>query len=259
MSVDPTTRFSGRVDEYVKARPSYPQGVLPILRDACGLRATSVVADLGSGTGLFTKLLLESGATVNAVEPNDEMRAAAERLLGDAPGFKSVAGCAEKTTLGDASVDLVTAAQAFHWFDVETARVEIERIVRPPVSDAVSNVALVWNDRDAESTTFLREYEELLLSACPKYLELQGKANEVAKFDRMLGRGRWMRHTVPNEQRHDREGLVQRLLSSSYAPRADDPTYEATIGSLQAIFDHHAENGTVAMRYTTVLIIGRPA
>lgn len=256
---DPTKRFSGRVAEYVRARPSYPQGVLPILRDACGLRPGSVVADLGSGTGLFTKLLLESGATVHAVEPNDEMRAAAESMLSGAPRFTSVAGSAEATTLADSSVDLVTAAQAFHWFDVEKARVEITRIVRPPTSDAVNSVALVYNDRDVTSTAFLREYEELLVTACPKYRELQGKAEDEAKFDRMLGRGRWARHTVANEQQHDREGLVERLLSSSYAPRRGDASYEPTIDKLRAIFDRHVENGSVAMRYTTVLIVGRPA
>ena len=256
---DQTTRFTGRVDEYVKARPSYPKGVLPFLRDKCGLRATSVVADLGSGTGLFTQLLLESGATVHAVEPNDAMRAAAEALLDEKPGFRSVAGRAEATTLRDGSVDLVTAAQAFHWFDVELARVEIARIVRPPASDAMSNVALVWNDRDLDSTPFLREYEELLVSCCPKYRELQGKADDVAKFDRLLGRGRWQRHTVPNEQRHDREGLVQRLLSSSYAPRAGEPGHEEMLAKLREIFDQRAEKGTVVMRYTTVLIIGRAA
>jgi SAM-dependent methyltransferase len=255
---DQTTRFTGRVEDYVKARPTYPRGVLPFLRDSCGLRATSVVADLGSGTGLFTQLLLESGATVNAVEPNDEMRAAAEKILGGEPRFKSVAGRAEATTLADASVNLVTAAQAFHWFDAEAARVEIARIVRPPASDAVSNVALVWNDRDAESTPFLREYEELMRVGCPKYLELQGKAKDLAKFDRLLGRGRWARHTVANVQHHDREGLVERLLSSSYAPRAGEPRYEENVAELNAMFDRYAENGTVAMKYTTVLIVGRP-
>lgn len=257
---DATARFSGRVDEYVKARPSYPRGVLPILRDACGLSARSVVADLGSGTGLFTKLLLESGATVHAVEPNDEMRAAAERLLAaTAPNFRSVAGRAEATTLEDDSVNLVTAAQAFHWFDVEAARVEIARIVRPPVSDASGNVALVWNDRDVASTPFLRAYEELLVAGCPKYKALQGKANDVPKLDRLLGRGRWARHTVANEQRHDRAGLVERLVSSSYAPRPGEPNHDENIAELGAIFDRHAVAGTVTMLYTTVVVIGRPS
>ena len=257
---DQTARFSGRVDDYVKTRPSYPHGVLDVLREGCGLSAASVVCDLGSGTGLFTKLLLESGATVHAVEPNDEMRAAAETMLRDTPGFRSVAGRAEATTLEAASVDLVTAAQAFHWFDVDAAHREMRRILHPRAAgDAGSNVALVWNDRDLEATPFLREYEELLVRRCPKYRELQGKADSKDKFDALLGRGRWTRQAVANEQRLDREGLVSRLLSSSYAPRPAEPTHDETIAELQSIFDRRAEGGLVAMLYTTVVILGRPA
>lgn len=256
---DPTARFSGRVDDYVKTRPSYPRGVLDVLREGCGLSAASVVSDLGSGTGLFTKLLLESGARVHAVEPNDEMRAAAESLLRDAPGFRSVAGRAEATTLEDASVDLVTAAQAFHWFDVEAAHREMRRILRPRSTAMGSNVALVWNDRDLEATPFLREYEELLVRRCPKYRELQGKADSTDKFDALLGPDRWTRHAVANEQHLDRAGLMSRLLSSSYAPRPGEPTHDETIAELRALFDRRAEGGLVAMLYTTVVILGRPA
>jgi SAM-dependent methyltransferase len=254
---DQTTRFSGRVDDYVKTRPSYPEGVLDVLREECGLGPRAVVCDLGSGTGLFTKLLLETSATVHAVEPNDEMRAAAERMLATAPGFRSVAGRAEATTLPDASVDLVTAAQAFHWFDVEAAKREMRRILRPATGAA--NVALVWNDRELEADAFHRDYEELLVRRCPKYRELQGKADSVDKFDALLGAGRWTRRTVTNAQRLDREGLVGRLRSSSYSPRPGDPTHDETFAELGAIFDRHAEGGVVSMRYTTVVIVGRPA
>ena len=259
-AADPTGRFSGRVDDYVKTRPSYPHGVLDVLREHCGLSATSVVCDLGSGTGIFTKLLLESGAIVHAVEPNAEMRAAAESMLASRPGFHSVDGRAEATTLPEASVDLVTAAQAFHWFDVEAAHREMRRILRPSATNATNaNVALVWNDRDLEATPFLRAYEELLVRRCPKYRELQGKADSVGKFDALLGPRRWIRHAVANEQRLDRDGLVSRLLSSSYAPRPGEPTHDETIAELLAIFDRHAASGLVAMQYATVVIVGRPA
>jgi SAM-dependent methyltransferase len=254
-----TTRFSGRVDDYVKTRPSYPDGVLAILREECGLAPSSVVCDLGAGTGLFTKLLLESGATVYAVEPNDEMRAAAEQLLRETPGFRSVAGRAEATTLPDASVDLVTAAQAFHWFDVDEARREIRRIMRPVAASVAANVALVWNDRELSADAFHRDYEELLVRRCPKYRELQGKADSIDKFDALLGAGRWRRRTVPNEQRLDREGLVGRLLSSSYSPPRGEPSHDETFAELRAIFDRHAAEGAVTMRYETVVILGRPA
>jgi SAM-dependent methyltransferase len=257
--VDPTARFSGRAADYVKTRPSYPSGVLAILREICGLDADRVVADLGSGTGIFTALLLETGATVHAVEPNADMRAAAEAMLGNEPGFRSVSGPAEATTLPDASIDLVTAAQAFHWFDVERARAEMKRILRPTTSPGRPSVALVWNDRDLDATPFLRDYEALLVARCPKYRELQGKANSVDKFDALLGKGAWTRHVVPNEQRLDREGLVGRLLSSSYSPREGDPGHGETFAELRALFDRHAEGGEVAMLYETVMILGEPA
>jgi SAM-dependent methyltransferase len=255
---DPTGRFSGRVDDYVKTRPSYPHGVLDVLRERCGLSATSVVCDLGAGTGIFTKLLLESGARVHAVEPNAEMRAAAERMLEESPGFRSVEGRAEATALPDASVDIVTAAQAFHWFDVAATQREMRRILRPRATSAThDDVALVWNDRDLEATPFLRAYEALLVHRFPKYRELQGKADSIAKFDALLGAGGWTRHTIANEQRLDRDGLVSRLLSSSYAPRPGEPTHDETMTELRAIFDRHATNGLVSMLYTTVVIVGR--
>ncbi|MBX3193006.1 MAG: class I SAM-dependent methyltransferase [Labilithrix sp.] len=252
--MDPTQRFTGRVTDYAKTRPSYPEGVLAVLASACGLGASSVVADLGSGTGLFTQRLLESGATVYAVEPNDEMRRAAEQALGSSRGFRSVAGRAEATTLDDASVDVVTAAQAFHWFDLEPARAEMKRILRAP-----GRVALVWNDRDLVSTAFLRDYEALLVARCPKYQELQGKADATAKFDALLGAGAWSRHVVPNAQRLDREGLASRLLSSSYMPREGEPGHDEILAELGAIFDRHAQAGEVAMLYATVIIAGSPA
>jgi len=260
---DQSMLFSGRVEEYVKARPSYPVEVIPILRDACSLGPKAVVADLGSGTGLFTRRLLESGASVHAVEPNEEMRAAAEATLRTAPSFHSVAGSAEATTLPDACVDIVTAAQAFHWFDVERTRLEMIRILRnaAPAGSAsrLNNVALVWNDRHIDDTPLLSEYEALLQRTCPRYRALQGKTNDVQKYDALLGAGRWTKQTVPNEQRLDREGLVNRLLSSSYAPKVGEPEYETTVAELRAIFDRHSADGHVALLYTTVIIVGRPA
>ena len=251
--------FSGRVDDYVQTRPSYPRALLAVLRDSCELRAASVAADLGSGTGLFTRLILETGATVHAVEPNDEMRAAAEAMSKGEAGFHSVAGSAEATTLPDACVDLVTAAQAFHWFDVERTHAELRRILRTRAgARETGSVALVWNDRALDADGFHRAYEELLVRRCPRYRELQGKADTTAKFDALLGAGRWTRASVPNEQRLDREGLVGRLLSSSYAPRLGDPGHDETFAELRDLFDRHAEGGSIAMVYTTVAITGRP-
>lgn len=250
--MDPTARFSDRASDYVKARPSYPREMLGILRIECGLGERSVVADLGSGTGIFTRLLLESGARVHAVEPNDEMRAAAERDLGHDPRFFSVRGRAEATTLPPASVDLATAAQAFHWFDVEATRRELLRILRPG-----GHVALVWNDRDVASTAFLRDFEALLVSHCPKYPDLQGKADASSKFDVVFGSGRWKRNALPNDQRLDREGLVARVMSASYAPKTGTREHDAIVAALGSLHDRYAENGMVRIAYATVIVSGR--
>lgn len=254
VATDPTERFSDRASDYVRARPSYPGELLGVLRSECGLRERSVVADLGSGTGIFTRLLLESGATVHAVEPNDEMRAAAERDLGSISRFSSLRGRAEATTLPAKSVDLATAAQAFHWFDVEAARRELARILRPG-----GHVALVWNDRDTKSTPFLRAFEALLVAHCPKYHELQGKADSPEKFDAVFGPGRWKRSTLPNDQRLDRDGLVARVMSASYAPKPGTAEHEAIVDALGALYDRHSTSGGVRIAYATVVVHGRVA
>ncbi len=252
--MDPTKRFSARADVYAQARPTYPAQVLEILREHHGLHEGAVVADLGAGTGIFTRLLLEVGAIVHAVEPNDDMRAEAERTFAGHPRFSSVAARAEATTLATSSVDLVTAAQAFHWFDVEPTRREIVRVLRPE-----GHAAFVWNDRDLDGTAFLRDFEVVLQQHCPGYRELQGKSKGAAdKFDAFFGHGEWSRHTAPNAQRLDRVGLVRRVMSTSYAPRPGTKEHEALVAALEHLFDQHALEGAVTISYTAVVIGGRP-
>src|SRR5581483_5036963 len=157
-AIDPTQRFSSRVDKYTKYRPGYPPEIVELLRAQCGLTPSSVIADVASGTGLFTKLLLENGNEVYGVEPNAEMRKAGEEYLAGYPRFHSVAGKAEATGLPDHSFDFVTAAQAAHWFDQAGARREFVRVLKPG-----GWTVLVWNERCTDSTPSLRAYEELLL------------------------------------------------------------------------------------------------
>jgi SAM-dependent methyltransferase len=248
---DPTSRFSGRADAYEAARPSYPPALLDLLAREGGLRPGAAVCDLGSGTGIFTRLLLASGATVYAVEPNDEMRAVAERALGGEPRFQSLAARAEATTLPDASVDLVTAAQAFHWFDPETTRRECARILRPG-----GPVALVWNDRDRTSTPLHVALEALFVAHCPSYPARQGRGDATHAFDAFFGAGRWARHSLENAQRLDREGLVARIASTSFAPDPGTPARVALEDAARALFDRHAEGGAVTIAYEVVVILG---
>src|ERR1700678_1940440 len=174
-----TSRFSDRVENYVRYRPGYPPEVMQELKTECGLNPRHVVADVASGTGIWTRLLLENGNPVFGVEPNPEMREAGEGLLGAFPKFTSVAGAAEATTLADHSVDFVTAAQAAHWFDRAGARREFVRILKPG-----GWLVLLWNERLTDSTAFLREYEQLLLTYATDYQDIRHEhtTSEVNEF-----------------------------------------------------------------------------
>jgi SAM-dependent methyltransferase len=197
-------------------------------------------------------MFLRNGNTVYAVEPNRDMRAAAERLLAGFANFKSVAGSAEDTTLPAASVDLVAAGQAFHWFDPPRARAEFRRILRPGGA-----VALVWNTLRLDTTPFLREFEHLLQRFGTDYREVVhtnvGRADLAAFF----GAGGFRSFKLDNEQAFDREGLRGRVRSNSYIPLAGHPDYEPMLRELDRIFDAHNDDGRVRFEYDTQLHVGR--
>jgi SAM-dependent methyltransferase len=245
--LNPTTRFSSRVESYIRSRPDYPPAILDGLRRACRLTPASVVADIASGTGIFTRHLLENGNRVFSVEPNADMRDAAERLLCSYPNLVSTAGSAEATTLDDASVDLITAAQAAHWFDLPRARREFTRILRPG-----GYVALLWNQRLTDTTPFLRGYETLLETYSTDYAEVRHERTTDV-IDSFFAPAPFREETFPNYQELDYAGLEQRLLSSSYAPPAGHPNYEPMLTALRRIFDAHHENSYVRIEYTTRL------
>jgi SAM-dependent methyltransferase len=251
---DPKERFSDRVDDYVRFRPGYPPALFELLSRECGLGPGCTVADVGSGTGILTRGLLAAGARVVGIEPNAAMRAAAEAAIGQDPRFESVDASAEATPLATASVDLVTAAQAFHWFDPARTRVELSRILRP--SRARASVALIWNQR--KDSPFNADYEAMLERFAPEYGQVcernraaepklraffAPEVPEVARFD--------------HEQRFDAAGLRGRLMSSSYAPRAGDPLHAPMLRRLDAIFAAHEREGHVAFVYETLVWYGR--
>jgi SAM-dependent methyltransferase len=249
---DPTRRFSSRVENYIRYRPRYPQGLISLLERECALTPESVVADVGSGTGILSEILLANGNRVFGVEPNGEMRKAGERLLSGYPGFTSVNGRAEATTLPTAAVDLVTAGQAFHWFDRPAARAEFARILRPH-----GWVVLVWNKRRKEATPFARAYEHLLQRWSPDYdtVDLKNFTDEgIAEF---LIPGGFQLRTLENRQVFDFCGLEGRLMSSSYAPEPGHPNHAPMLAELHAIFDAHSVNGTVTFEYDTAVYFGR--
>lgn len=251
--IDPTQRFSSRVDQYTKYRPGYPAEVLQLLRDECGLTSNSVVADVASGTGLFTRLLLENGNEVYAVEPNAEMRMASEQFLAGYPRLHSIAGRAEATALPDHGVDFVTAAQAAHWFDREGARREFVRILKPG-----GWTILVWNERCTDSTAFLRAYEGLLLRYGTDYAEVRHERT-TSTLDAFFAPSPFESRVFDYRQEFDYTGLEGRLLSSSYTPGPGEPNHEAMLRELKRVFDTYQKSGRVAFDYKTRVYFGRLA
>ena len=254
LAPDSKQRFSNRVEDYVRCRPGYPAAVLDVLCEECGLRPESVVADIGSGTGLLAQMFLENGNLVYGVEPNAAMREAGEQWLEKYPHFCSVAGSAEATTLPDASVDFVVVGQAFHWFDREAARSEFVRILKPGGS-----VALLWNERDVEATPFMSEYELLLRCYGTDYSTVQHTYSEQAGLDKFYAPSEVETREFENQQHVDLDGLKGRLMSASYAPPAGDPRHEPMMKDLGGLFAKHQVDGRVTILYRTRVYWGHLA
>jgi ubiquinone/menaquinone biosynthesis C-methylase UbiE len=247
---DPIKRFSTRVENYVKYRPGYPREIIDLLTAECGLTSDSIVADMGSGTGILSELLLRHGNKVYGVEPNPEMRAAAERLLKDYTNFVSVDGRAEATTLADLSVDLVTAGQAFHWFDQPSSRQEFLRILKTD-----GWVVLTWNERRLNSTPFLGEYEEFLIRFGTDYQRVRHE-NVQKDMNSFFAPGGFKLAVFENLQELDLQGLTGRLLSNSYAPEPGNPEHLAMLNELKKIFLTHQKGDKVTIDYDTKVFYG---
>lgn len=245
-------RFSNRVADYLRYRPGYPVEVLPLLQTWCGLRTEHTIADVGSGTGLLSKLFLDFGNSVFGVEPNAEMRAAGVEFLRGHPKFKSLRGSAETTTLPPNSVDFVAAGQAFHWFKQPATRQEFRRILR-----AEGRAIILWNERLIEETAFLRDYEALLLRFGTDYSQVSESYPRVEQMLEFFHPNEFTSHALPNFQEFDFEGLSGRLRSSSYAPAPGHSQFEPMIRELRRIFEAHQQNGFVRMDYRTHVYTGK--
>jgi SAM-dependent methyltransferase len=253
--MDPKDRFSSRVENYIKYRPGYPVSIIKTLQDECALRPRMSIADIGSGTGLLARLFLEFGCHVHGVEPNQDMRAAGERLLAHYMLFTSVVGSAEATGLPTTSMDFVTAGQSFHWFDPLLAHVEFRRILKPD-----GWAVLIWNERRLDSTPFLRSYEELLKKYATDYQEINHrKIEENPETIPTFYGGEYQVVRFDNLQMFDFEGVRGRLESSSYVPEPGHPNYEPMISDLKKIFELYQQDGEVAFEYDTRLFYGKLA
>jgi len=249
--LDPTRRFSDRVADYVKARPSYPPDLLDFLENDEILIPGKPIADIGSGTGIFAGLLLDRGYPVFGVEPNAEMRAAAELAFHTNPLFTSVDGTAEHTTLDDGAMSTITSAQAFHWFDVEECRQEFRRILQ-----SGGAVVLVWNDRDTEGTPFARRYDALIHAYAIDLSAIRQARLDLVRMQRLFEPQSHETRQFYNSQHLDFDGLKARLLSSSYMPREGNPRYSSMLAELQRLFDDTQTDGFVTFEYTTSLYWG---
>ncbi|MCL2022337.1 MAG: class I SAM-dependent methyltransferase [Betaproteobacteria bacterium] len=251
MPLDSTQRFSNRVADYARYRPSYPAELLAFLHEMCAIPTHARVADVGAGTGISSKLLLDAGHPVIAIEPNAAMRQAAEQWLSGYPGYTSIAAPAEQTTLPDASVELVTAAQAFHWFDHNRAHREFARILCPG-----GLVAIFWNIRLLDSSDFMRGYETLMRTYGVDYSAVAERYSDDADMQDWFGAG--LRHIghFHYAQKLDFDSLRGRLLSTSYIPLAGDPNYEPMLQALKSLFDATAQKGCINFEYDTRIYVG---
>jgi SAM-dependent methyltransferase len=247
-----TTRFSSRVDDYIRYRPRYPVEILDLLAAKCDMTPESVIADIGSGTGLLTRLFLDNGNPVIGVEPNKEMREGGENYLAEFARFESVDGTSEATRLPAKAMDFVVVGQAFHWFDQVKARAEFRRILKED-----GWIVLLWNDRRVHSTPFLRDYEALLQEFGTDYNDLNHKnVQDKTAFAAFFGAPP-AEAVFDNIQRFDFEGLIGRLNSASYLPGRDDPRHATLASRANEIFDAHQTNGRVAFEYDTRIYYGR--
>jgi len=250
----PRSRFAGRAGAYVRGRPGYPEALFDALLGLGRVAPGALVADVGAGTGISSAPLLARGLRVAAIEPDEAMRAAALAALGSRPGFRALPGSAEATGLDGASVDLVLAAQAFHWFDAARARAEFARILRPERAAAPS-VALVWNARRATGTPFLAAYEALLLRFGTDYREVGHRGIGTGRLRGFFGREPLHRRFA-NHQDLGLDGLRARLLSSSYVPAEDRPGHAEMLAELERLFAVHSRDGIVRIEYDVDLFLG---
>ncbi|MFP5112243.1 class I SAM-dependent methyltransferase [Bacillaceae bacterium C204] len=247
-----TEKFTDKADVYSKYRPGYPKEYIDYLLAATMVNENSVIADIGSGTGIFSRQLFERNITVIGVEPNDDMREKAEQSFKQNARFMSVKAEAEHTTLKDHSVDLVTVAQAFHWFEKDKFQLECKRILK-----ANAMVALVWNSRDG-SSKLNQESAEICQRYCPNFKGFSGGMNNDGDvFNQFFNDGKYDFKSFRNDLELDIDGFLGRYLSASYSPKKTDKEYEPFITALSNLFEKYSNNGLILLPNRTRSYLGK--
>ncbi len=247
---DNTQRFSGKAGVYAKARPNYAPDFVDWLFSNYVLKSDSVIADIGSGTGILTKVLVEKDIHVYAVEPNEDMRKVAESNLKDNKFFHSINGMAESTALPEGSIDIITVAQAFHWFDVEAFKEECKRILRPK-----GKVILVWNQRDS-SSSFVKENAEVFKKYCPNFTGFSGGIDKIDQNIELFFNNNYSKIHFNNDLAFDKDGFINRCLSASYALRQTDEKYDEFEKELELLFNNYSKDEILIMPNETVAYVG---
>lgn len=245
-------RFDGKGLVYSKSRPSYPESLLDYLREHNIISKESIVADIGSGTGIFSLQLQPYVKQVFAVEPNESMRENAENQFKNYSNLISVGASAENTTLQRHSVDCIAAAQAFHWFDKSAFARECRRILTPG-----GCIVLIWNVRN-EASELIKKNDEINALFCLNYNGFSNGMNlkDEKEFNKLF-RARYEKLQLENNVKYDLEAFIGRNLSSSFAPAEGEADYEPYIESLTDLFNEMSSDGIIEYPYTTCCYIGK--
>ncbi|MHB8064934.1 MAG: class I SAM-dependent methyltransferase [Ruminiclostridium sp.] len=246
-----TEKFTGKASAYEKYRPEYPNEFIEYLFSTIGLSKYSDISDIGSGTGILSRQLLEKGSRVFCVEPNDDMREIAEKNLSSYNNFISVNGSAEQTTLRTGSIDCITVAQAFHWFKVEKFKQECQRILKPN-----GKVVLVWNSRVAEAPLII-ENAEICKKLCQSFKGFTGGQEEKSEsFNMFFKAGIYEYKAFENNITYAKEGFLGRNLSASYAPKEGASNYEQFVFEINTLFMKYSNKGSLLLPNITRSYIG---
>lgn len=247
-----TKRFSDRVENYVKYRPDYPPFLINVLENELNFRKDFILADIGSGSGILSKLFLDHGNQVFCVEPNDEMRKAAEIILSEYGNYKSINGTAEKTNLEADSIDLIVAGQSYHWFNNSKTKKEFKRILKPN-----SSVVLIWNSRKKDNNQFSKEYEELINKFSKDYKHVAHYNISDRDLKLFFNEKGCKTIILENHQILDYNGLKGRLFSSSYMPNQNEKIANTIMKELEGIFNRHQKDEKVSIDYDTEIFVGK--
>jgi ubiquinone/menaquinone biosynthesis C-methylase UbiE len=247
-----TERFTGRVEDYEKYRSRYPSAVIDVLVERCELKREHLVADIGAGTGMLAELFLQHGNAVVAVEPNDDMRGACERLGSAWPGLTVKKGTAEATGLEDASVDFIAVGRAFHWFDLAKTKPEFQRILRPG-----GWVVLATQGRVRDDSAISKAYEGLLHEHGLDYAANRERYEIAPKMEAFFKGGELFRKEIAGEQRLTLEELIGQTQSLSVTPEVGHPKYEGMQRALRDFFTQWEQDGFAAMQMMCRVACGR--